>query len=162
MAKTRQSVQAQTYRVTPTTSRTRSLPEVYGMFEPLKTRHEPSYLVRLKDGSEIFPEMRSTSGLCKPVKAVREGRRPEKPCFVKTLFVGARLAKKEGVEPGPYLISCNGSREPGYSPKQWIPITGRLDALETARDFCECRHGGGSQRKCAEETGRKTKRRRRR
>jgi hypothetical protein len=150
-------IESTAFRVIPRTGRRRA--KSSGRIPALvskKARKLVPDLSQLKAGRfRGWPEPSSKTQLCKPVSETR----PEKACFVRVLFVGAKLAAKHGKREGAYLIGCNRSPKPSYHPMQWIPVFSHGDAKTKADRFCRCRARGEDADVCARNASGKRRRR---
>lgn len=143
-------------RVAPVTRSRGRVPDVSGRFAAPKKRSEPALRYETRRGVPVWPEKKTTTGLCS-----QHAGRAEKACFVKAVFVGPRAAKRFEVSPGAYVVNCHGASSlPGKIPAHWFPVSDRREAVRVARRFCRCREEGGSPAACARSLGGQPKRRR--
>jgi len=120
--------------VSPSTRKDKGVPKVSGRFPKLTKRTDGAKRFETRRGAPIWPEKKSTSGLC-----AKPSDRPEKPCFVKAIFVGPVASERFGVEPGAYVVNCIGqSTVRGKPPAHWMRAKNRKDAVRISRAFCKC------------------------
>lgn len=96
----------------------------------------------------VYPEPNVNRACVAPKKRDKSGKEVKQPmrdCHLELSFLGAKHAKKAGVEPGIYVRACEREKEVGVL----VPVKDHVEAERVAREICACRRSGKTTKACA-------------